>query len=160
MSRYQDEDYRSPSRRRIGLHGRGRDAALRLPVARQARPGNRQHGALSDLDAITQLDTSVMAFDKDGAKVKADTENLCFGRGFLGRDIAEEALGLQTAATSLTTSGQKLLKDVLSKKAEFEASDICEDVQSKIASLGSETQSFVDAIIKQLPEESQQAAKG
>ncbi|KAI0513337.1 hydrophobic surface binding protein A-domain-containing protein [Xylaria bambusicola] len=123
--------------------------------------------ALSQIsNAITQLDTSVQAFDKDGSKVKADAENLvstikegASSVASSGAISLEEALGLQQVAAFLTTAGQKLVKDVQGKKAAFEASDVCEDVKSNIESLGSEAQTFVDAIIKQLPEESQQAAK-
>ncbi|KAI0418315.1 hydrophobic surface binding protein A-domain-containing protein [Xylaria grammica] len=115
--------------------------------------------------AITQLDNSVKAFDKDGAQVQSDAENLASTIKNGTQTIASagaisinDALGLQDVATSLATAGQTLLADLESKKAAFQASGLCESVQSTIESVGSEVQSFVDGIVKQLPEDAQAAA--
>ncbi|GAW19067.1 hypothetical protein ANO14919_085510 [Xylariales sp. No.14919] len=115
--------------------------------------------------AITQLDNSVKAFDKDGAQVQSDAENLVSTIKNGTQTIASagaisinDALGLQDVATSLATAGQTLLADLESKKAAFQASGLCESVQSTIESVGSEVQSFVDGIVKQLPEDAQAAA--
>ena len=125
--------------------------------------------AISNIqDAITQLDDSVKAFASsyEGSQVKDNAENLVStikdgaeAVASSGAISLDDALGLQDVATQLGTSGQALLKDLQSKKAEFEASDLCNDVQSTIGSVSSEVQTFVDNIIKQLPEESQAAAK-
>ncbi|KAI0424251.1 hydrophobic surface binding protein A-domain-containing protein [Xylaria sp. FL1042] len=116
-------------------------------------------------DAITQLDTSVKAFDKDGSQVQSDAANLVSTIKDGAETVAssgsislEDALGLQDVATQLSTAGQTLLTDLQSKKAEFEASGLCDDVQSTIKSIGSEVQSFVDSVVKQLPADAQDTA--
>ncbi|KAI0904334.1 hydrophobic surface binding protein A-domain-containing protein [Ustulina deusta] len=115
--------------------------------------------------AITQLDNSVKTFDKDGTQVESDAENLLTtikdGASTIasaGAISLNDALGLQDVATSLSTAGETLLADLASKKAAFQASDICTSVQSSITSIGSEVQSFVDAVVKQLPADAQAAA--
>ncbi|KAI0532211.1 hydrophobic surface binding protein A-domain-containing protein [Xylaria digitata] len=116
-------------------------------------------------EAITKLDTSVKAFEKDGTQVQADAENLVStikdGASTIissGAISLDDALGLQDVATSLATAGQTLLADIESKKEAFQASDLCESVQSTIKSVGSEVQSLVDSIVKQLPDDAQAVA--
>ncbi|KAF2969191.1 hypothetical protein GQX73_g4393 [Xylaria multiplex] len=115
--------------------------------------------------AISQLDNSVKAFEKDGTQVEADAENLVStikdGASTIissGAISLDDALGLQDVATSLATAGQTLLADIDSKKEAFQASGLCESVQSTIKSIGSEVQSFVDSIVKQLPDDAQAVA--
>ncbi|KAI0805708.1 hydrophobic surface binding protein A-domain-containing protein [Xylaria sp. FL0064] len=115
--------------------------------------------------AITQLDISVKAFDTDGSQVQSDAANLVSTIKDGAESIAssggitlEDALGLQDVATQLSSAGQTLLTDLQSKKAEFEASGLCGDVQSTIKSIGSEVQSFVDSVVKQLPADAQDVA--
>ncbi|TGJ80417.1 hypothetical protein E0Z10_g8345 [Xylaria hypoxylon] len=116
-------------------------------------------------DAITQLDSSVKAFEKDGTQVQSDADNLVStikdGASAIissGAISLNDALGLQDVATSLATAGGTLLADIESKKEAFQAAGLCGSVQSTITSIGSEVQSFVDSIVKQLPDDAQEVA--
>ncbi|KAH8164475.1 hypothetical protein CIB48_g3787 [Xylaria polymorpha] len=116
-------------------------------------------------DAITQLDNSVKTFESDTTQLKSDADNLVStiksGASAIASGGAIElsdALGLQDVATSLATAGQTLVADLQSKKAAFEASQLCGTIQSTIQTIGSEVQDFVDAVVKQLPADAQEAA--
>ncbi|KAI1751575.1 hydrophobic surface binding protein A-domain-containing protein [Xylaria castorea] len=118
-------------------------------------------------DAITQLDSSVKAFSGgDSAQLKSAAENLVSTIKSGASAIASggsielsDALGLQDAATSLAAAGQALIGDLESKKAAFEASQLCDTIQSTIKSIGSEVTNFVDSVVKQLPADAQETAK-
>ncbi|KAI0445121.1 hydrophobic surface binding protein A-domain-containing protein [Xylaria telfairii] len=116
-------------------------------------------------DAITQLDSSVKTFESDSTQLKSDADNLvstiksgASAIASAGAIELSDALGLQDVATSLTTAGQTLIADLQSKKDAFEASQLCGTIQSTITSIGSEVQGFVDAVVKQLPTDAQEAA--
>ncbi|KAI0452407.1 hydrophobic surface binding protein A-domain-containing protein [Xylaria acuta] len=117
-------------------------------------------------DAITQLDSSVKAFESDPTQLQSDAENLVStikdGASAIvsaGSIDLSDALGLQDVATSLATAGQTLITDFESKKAAFEASELCGTIQNTITSIGSEVKGFVDSVVKQLPADAQETAK-
>ncbi|KAI0468072.1 hydrophobic surface binding protein A-domain-containing protein [Xylaria cf. heliscus] len=117
-------------------------------------------------DAITQLDNSVKAFESDATQLKSAADNLvstikdgASAIASAGSIQLSDVPGLQDVATSLATAGQTLITDFESKKAAFQASQLCSTVQSTIQSIGSEVKDFVDAVVQQLPASVQDTAK-
>ncbi|KAI0201196.1 hypothetical protein F4808DRAFT_130351 [Astrocystis sublimbata] len=117
-------------------------------------------------EAMTQLDDTVKAYEKDPEQLKSDTENLIKTLKEGASNIAEgdsidlkDALGLKDLAGSLTKAGKELVIDLQKKKSAFEESQLCEVVQGNIKDISGEVKGFVDSIVGKLPEETQGIAE-
>ncbi|KAI0398941.1 hydrophobic surface binding protein A-domain-containing protein [Xylaria palmicola] len=117
-------------------------------------------------EAITKLDDSVKAFVSDTTQLKQDAESLVStikaGAASVvssGPISLDDALGLQTVAASVATAGGALLMDLEAKKDALEAAGLCGTVHSAIQGFTAEVADFIDGVVKQLPQESQDVVR-
>ncbi|KAI1359026.1 hydrophobic surface binding protein A-domain-containing protein [Xylaria arbuscula] len=132
------------------------------PVRRDAETITSVAAQVSD--AITQLATTIGAFNEDGAQVVSDAAIVVAavkdGIVAIASSGAspDDAGGLGAVAEGLETATMSLTASIEAKEAAIEASDDCEDVRVSIQGVADAFQSWIDAFVTKLGGDSQEAA--
>ncbi|KAI0105094.1 hypothetical protein GGR51DRAFT_203158 [Nemania sp. FL0031] len=144
-------------------------AAANLQPYGYTTPVRRDGGTITSVaaqvsNAITQLDTTVKAFDEDGAQVVSDATTVVAAvkDGIVAIAAAgaspDDAGGLQAVSAGLLTATMNLTASIVAKEAAIEASDDCEVVRVSFQGVGDAFQSWIDAFVTKLGADAQEAA--
>jgi hypothetical protein len=123
--------------------------------------------AINDIKgSIERLDASVRAFDGDMATIQTDADNLvstietCTDQIDDSEDISiGDALGLSGAVLSLTSCGQNLISDLISRREVFETSMVCNTLESTMMAVNDATIKLTDSFTEKLPDFAESGAQ-
>lgn len=117
-------------------------------------------------DALTQLDTTVKAFNgQDFTQLATDAGNL---KNVLTQGTqqiqattpisANDAVSLQSSLGPVQTAAQSLGSDLAAKKTEVEQASLCDVIFSQTKDIGTAAKGLIDATVQKTPAEIQQIA--